>query len=146
MLLRLFSVFLLLPPLPGPPATFYTTYSYTAYTVYDYTTDEPPTKVPGVGGTLTLRADSTYDKRLSLLIGDSGPRYFSQQGRFTTQGDSIFFRFTDQNGTDVQRGTFHYEAATRRLSITIAGYPAGNKGEYELAALAPPARPRKKHR
>ena len=63
-----------------------------------------------------------------------------------TQGDSIFFSFTDKYGADVQRGTFRYVAATRRLSITIAGYPAGNKGAYELVALTAPAAARKKQR
>ena len=62
----------LLPLAANPPAAFYTTYRYTAYTVYDFTENQPPTKVPGVGGTLTLRPDGTYDKRLSLLLGDSG--------------------------------------------------------------------------
>ncbi|WP_151087827.1 hypothetical protein [Hymenobacter baengnokdamensis] len=125
-------------PAPGLPVAFYTTYSYTAYTVVDLTTGEPPTSVPGVGGTLALRADGTYDKRLSLLMGDSGPRFFTQHGRFTTKGDSIIFRFTDLKGPDVQRGTFRYVAATRRLTITIDGYPKGNKGVYELLATSSP--------
>jgi hypothetical protein len=136
---------LLLPsPAPSPPASFYTTYTYTAYTVYDFTTGEPPTQVPGVGGTLALRADGTYDKRLSLLLGNSGPRFFTQHGKFTTKGDSIVFRFTDLKGSDVQRGTYRYDARTRRLSFTILGYPTGNKGVYELVATAPlaPARRR----
>jgi hypothetical protein len=133
----LLAALLLSPPAPGPPAAFYTTYTYTAYTVYDLTTGEPPTQVSGVGGTLALRADGTYAKRLSLLLGDSGPRFFSQQGRFTTKGDSIVFRFTDLKGSDVQRGTYRYDAKTRRLSITILGYPTGNKGVYELVATAP---------
>ena len=137
----LLAATLLAAPTPGPPAAFYTTYTYTAYTVYDYTTGEAPaTRVSGVGGTLALRADGTYAKRLSLLLGDSGPRFFSQQGKFTTKGDSIVFRFTDLKGSDVQRGTYHYDAKTRRLSITILGYPTGNKGIYELVATAPPAR------
>lgn len=136
----LLAASLLVAPAPTPPVTFYTTYTYTAYTVYDLTTGEPPTKVTGVGGTLTLRADGTYAKRLSLLLGDSGPRYFAQQGKFTTKGDSIVFRFTDLKGSDVQRGTYRYNAKTRRLSITIDGYPPGNKGVYELVATAPPAR------
>ena len=125
---------LLLSAAPKPPAAFYTTYTYTAYTVYDLTTGEPPTKVPGVGGTLTLRADGTYEKRLSLLLGDSGPRLFAQQGTFATVGDSIIFRFTDAKGSDVQRGTFRYAPKTRRLVLTIDGYPPGNKGVYELVA------------
>ena len=137
----LLAALLLSPPMPGPPAAFYTTYTYTAYTVYDYTTGEAPaTRVSGVGGTLALRADGTYAKRLSLLLGDSGPRFFSQQGKFTTKGDSIVFRFTDLKGSDVQRGTYHYNAKTRRLSLTILGYPTGNKGVYDLVATAPPAR------
>ncbi|WP_223648966.1 hypothetical protein [Hymenobacter psoromatis] len=128
---------LLAAPAPTPPAAFYTTYTYTAYTVVDRTTGEPPTQVPGVGGTLALRADGTYDKRLSLLMGDSGPRLFAQHGRFTTKGDSITFRFTDLKGPDVQRGTYRYNAKARRLTITIAGYPPGNQGVYELGATAP---------
>ena len=131
---------LLAAPAPTPPAAFYTTYSYVAYTVVDRTTGEPPTQVPGVGGTLALRADGTYDKRLSLLMGDTGPRLFAQHGRFTTTGDSIAFRFADLKGPDVQRGTYRYEAKSRRLTITIDGYPTGNKGVYELVVTAPPAR------
>lgn len=136
----LLAALLVSPPVAGPPAAFYTTYTYTAYTVVDLTTGEPPTQVAGVGGTLALRADGTYAKRLSLLLGDSGPRLFPQQGCFTTKGDSIVFRFTDLKGSDVQRGTYRYNAKTRRLSITILGYPTGNKGIYELVATAPPAR------
>ncbi len=135
----LLATLLLAPSPPAPPVGFYTTYTYAAYTVVDLTTGEPPTKVSGVGGTLALHADGTYDKRLSLLLGDSGPRFFTQQGKFTTVGDSIIFRFTDLKGSDVQRGTFCYAPKTRRLTITIDGYPPGNKGVYELVATAPPA-------
>ena len=135
MLSRLLAVALLVPPAGLPPA-FYTTYTYTAYTVHDLTTDEPSTQVQGVGGTLALRADGTYDKRLSILLGDSGPRYFTQHGRFTTKGDSIFFDFTDLKGHDVQRGTFRYAPKTRQLTLTIAGYPTCTKGVYEQVATA----------
>ena len=100
--------------------------------------------MPGVGGTLALRADGTYDKRLSLLMGDSGPRYFAQHGRFVLKGDSILFNFSDLKGPDVQRGTFRYVPATRRLTITIAGYPPGNQGVYELMAASIPAAPTKR--
>ena len=136
MLSRFLAVALLVPPAAGLPPAFYTTYTYTAYTVHDLTTGEPPTQVTGVGGTLALRADGSYDKRLSILLGTSGPRYFAQHGRFTTKGDSIFFDFTDLKGHDVQRGTFQYAPKTRQLTITLAGYPAGNKGVYELVAAA----------
>jgi len=140
MTIRLLTLALLVPPGSKLPVAFYTTYSYTAYTVYDHTTGEPPTAVQGVGGTLALRADGTYDKRLSLLVGSSGPRYFTQRGRFTTKGDSIYFKFTDLKGPDVQRGTFRYEPSTRRLTISIAGYPVGNKGVYELTPAPRAAR------
>lgn len=141
MLNRLF-VLALLGPAAGPPAAFYTTYTYVAYTVYDHTTDDPPTQVRGVGGTLALRADGTYDKRLTIVMGSSGPRYFTQHGRFSTRGDSIFFKFSDLKGPDVQRGTFRYVPSSNQLIISIAGYPPGNHGDYELVALplAPKAR------
>ena len=114
-----------------PPPAFYTTYTYTGYTVYDSSTIDPPTEVKGVGGTLTLNPAGTYEKRFSLK-GPNGPMYFKQDGMFTISGDSIRFAFTDQRGADVQRGTYRYVPATRRLTITIFGYPAGNKGVYEL--------------
>ena len=125
----------LLPPQPELPVAFYRTYSYVAYTVYAPSENEPPSPAEGVGGTLTLRADGSYAKLLSLNVGDNGPRYFSQQGRFTTKGDSIFFNFIDKYGADVQRGSFRYTPQTNHLTIELAGYPAGNKGVYELAGL-----------
>ena len=117
------------PALPS----FYTSYSYTAYTVFDTTTPDAPTTVKGVGGTLLLRPNGTYEKHLS--IGANGaPHYFNQTGRFTLAGDSIRFAFTDLKGSDIQRGTFRFDPASRHLTLTILGYPTGNKGVYELVA------------
>jgi len=121
-------------PAASPPPTFYATYRYQRYTVVNPDSGEPPTQIPGAGGTLTLRPDGSYDKRLRLPIGDGPPRAFDQQGQFTTLGDSIFFRFADKNGADTQRGQFQFQPATRRLQVTIAGYPPGNAGIYELSA------------
>ncbi|MBF9222423.1 hypothetical protein [Hymenobacter ruricola] len=132
----------LLLPLAGraqtsaPLPSFYNTYTYTAYTVYDTTSAEPPTRVSGVGGTLTLRADGRYEKRLSIVAAGS-PHYFNQTGTYALAGDSIRFAFTDLKGADVQRGTFRFDPATQRLRITIEGYPAGNRGVYDLVAAAP---------
>lgn len=117
----------------APLPSFYTTYHYTAYTVYDNTSTEPPTEVRGVGGSLLLRADGTYEKRLSI-VAPSGPHYFNQTGRFSLAGDSIRFAFTDLKGADVQRGTFRFDPAGKRLTISILGYPPGNQGVYELVA------------
>src|SRR5919112_6001268 len=47
----------------APLPTFYTTYHYTGYTVYDNSSAAPPTEVRGVGGSLVLRPDGTYEKR-----------------------------------------------------------------------------------
>ena len=115
------------PVLPN----FFGTYVYTAYIVYDYTTPEAPTQVSGVGGTLTMRPDGTYEKHLSI-VAPSGPYYFNQAGTYATTGDSIRFAFIDAKGPDVQRGTFRLDSLGRRLTVTILGYPAGNKGVYEL--------------
>ena len=123
-----------------PLPSFYTTYQYTAYTVYDNTTAEPATEVRGVGGTLTLRPSGAYEKRFSILL-PSGPKYFRQDGTFTINGDSIRFAFTDLKGADVQRGTFQYNSTTQRLTLTILGYPAGNKGVYELVAADAASKP-----
>ena len=117
---------------PTPP-TFYSSYSYTGYTVYD-TTNPDPTTVQGVGGALTLRPDGTYEKHLSI-VANGAPHYFNQTGRFILTGDSIRFAFTDLKGADVQRGTFQFDPATRHLTLTILGYPTGNKGVYELVAV-----------
>ncbi|MBO2007839.1 hypothetical protein [Hymenobacter negativus] len=119
-------------PLPN----FFTTYTYTAYTVYDTTSTDPPTVVRGVGGTLTLNSTGSYAKRLSIA-GNNGPMLFKQDGTFTLTGDSIRFAFRDQKGADVQRGTFRFNPTTRQLIITILGYPAGNRGVYELVAPEP---------
>ena len=137
---------------PASPPTFYTTYRYTAYTVYDTTSLDPPTQVRDVGGTLTLRPAGTYEKRLTIP-GNNGPMLFRQDGTFTLTGDSIRFAFHDQKGADVQRGTFRFEPATQHLTITILGYPTGNRGVYELVAteptvpaVVPPAKTGKKRR
>jgi hypothetical protein len=137
----------LLPPValaqPRPSRTpFYGTYQYTAYTVYEHTSTEPPTKVSGVGGSLVLRRDGIYEKRMSIATPNR-PYYFNQTGRFFLAGDSIRFVFTDAKGTDVQRGTFRFNAAQKRLTISILGYPTGSKGVYELvvAGTKPTAKP-----
>lgn len=126
---------------PGPPAGFYAAYRYVAYTVYDHAAGDPPTRVGGVGGTLTLFPTGAYDKRLRIA-GPNGPVEFPQHGQCAVSGDSIRFAFTDAKGFDVQRGTYRYDARTRRLTIAIAGYPAGNQGVYELVAQSPPAQPK----
>ncbi len=134
--------------------SFFATYSYTGYTVYDSTSAGPPTAVRGVGGSLTLRPAGTYEKRLSIVT-PNGPVHFNQDGTFTFSGDSIRFAFTDLKGPDVQRGTFRFDPATRHLTLTILGYPTGNRGVYELVeaeappkppAPKPPAKARRKRR
>ncbi|MBF9237913.1 hypothetical protein I2I05_10955 [Hymenobacter sp. BT683] len=124
----------------APIPSFYTTYHYTAYTVFDNTSSAPPTEVRGVGGSLILRPDGTYEKHFSI-VAPSGPHYFNQTGRFTLAGDSIRFAFTDLKGADVQRGTFRFNPTNMHLTLTIIGYPTGNQGVYELVAAAPEAGP-----
>ena len=134
------------PAKVGPPVTLYATYRYLAYTVYDHADGDPPTRVAGVDGTLTLFPTGAYDKRLRIT-GPNGAREFVQHGQCTVRGDSIRFAFTDAQGFDVQRGTYRLDARTRRLTVTIAGYPPGNRGVYELVAdAAPGLRPAPKRR
>ncbi|GAB3659474.1 hypothetical protein GCM10027594_30350 [Hymenobacter agri] len=115
------------------------TYRYTGYTVFDAESPNEPTAVQGVGGTLLLRPDGTYAKRLTITLGTRTVP-FNQDGTYRQAGDSIRFAFHDQKGADVQRGTARLDSAGRGLTLTILGYPAGNKGVYELeAAPAAPA-------
>ena len=142
---------------PGTPRPLAGSYRYTAYTVFDTESPNEPTAVRGVGGTLTLRPDGTYAKRLSLALG-TRTIPFSQDGTYALAGDSIRFAFRDQKGPDVQRGTARLDSVGQHLTLAILGYPAGNQGVYELEALpaapatepavapsaAPAARPRSK--
>ena len=143
LMLKNFQLLLLLSLLPAiaraqpvSPPSFYTTYHYTGYTVFD-TTSPDSTVVRGVGGSLLLRPNGTYEKHMSI-VAPSGPYYFNQTGTFTLTGDSIRFAFTDLKGSDVQRGTFRFEPVSRHLTLTILGYPTGNKGVYELVAAEAP--------
>ena len=113
------------------------TYRYTAYTVFDAESPNEPTAVRGVGGTLTLRPDGSYAKRLSLALG-TRTIPFSQDGTYALAGDSICFTFRDQKGPDAQRGTARLDSVGRHLTLTILGYPAGNQGVYELEAVPLP--------
>ncbi|MCI1186016.1 hypothetical protein MON38_01190 [Hymenobacter sp. DH14] len=108
-------------------------YRYTGYTVFDAESPNEPTAVRGVGGTLLLRPDGTYAKRLTLALGTRTVS-FSQDGTYALAGDSIRFAFRDQKGPDVQRGTARLDSTGRHLTLTILGYPAGNQGVYELEA------------
>lgn len=119
---------------PPAPRLLAGTYRYTAYAVFDTESPNEPTVVRGVGGTLTLRPDSTYAKRFSITLGTRTVP-FIQDGRYLVAGDSIRFAFHDQKGPDVQRGTAYLDSAGRHLTVTIIGYPAGNRGVYELEAV-----------
>ena len=130
------------PAQTPPPLRLIGNYRYTGYTVFDAESPNEPTAVRGVGGTLLLRPDGTYAKRLSLTLGTRTVP-FTQDGTYALAGDSIRFAFRDQKGADVQRGTARLDSAGRYLIITILGYPTGNQGVYELEAapVAPAATP-----
>ena len=146
-------------PVAAPPLLLIGNYRYTGYTVFEAESPNEPTVVRGVGGTLTLRPDGTYAKRLTLALGTRTVP-FSQEGAFTLSGDSIRFAFRDQKGADLQRGTARLDSTGRHLTLTILGYPPGSQGVYELEAApaeaaaapapapTPPPRraPRKKRR
>ena len=119
------------PPQAPAPLRLIGHYRYTAYTVFDAESPNEPTAVRGVGGTLILRPDGTFAKRLSLTLG-ARTVPFAQDGTYALAGDSIRFAFRDQKGADVQRGTARLDSTGQHLTIIILGYPAGNQGVYEL--------------
>ncbi|TGD82498.1 hypothetical protein [Hymenobacter wooponensis] len=115
---------------PKLATSFFTTYSYLSYSILDKGTSPEPMAAQGVGGTLTLRPNGTYQKRLTLSA-NGGVMNFDQDGRFTFTGDRISFSYTDKKGqprTDQGR----FQLRNGLLTLTIDGYPAGNKSIYTL--------------
>jgi hypothetical protein len=119
---------------PVLSASFFTSYTYLSYAILDKATSAKPIAASGVGGTLTLHPDGTYQKRLQL-IGNGGVMNFSQDGHFTFSGDQITFRYTDSKGqARADQGLFRYQPKARTLTLTLIGYPTGNQGIYTLRA------------
>ncbi len=115
------------------PATFFGTYTYRSYTILDRESGPDPLPAQGVGGTLTLRANGTYQKRLTLAA-NGGTMRFDQDGRFTFTPGHISFTYADKTGRSrTDEGTFRL--AKDSLTITLAGYPAGNQSIYILRRL-----------
>ncbi|WP_139255034.1 hypothetical protein [Hymenobacter psychrophilus] len=117
---------------PGPvaPTSFFGTYAYLAYSILDQGTSPEPLPAQGVGGTLLLRPDGTYQKRLTLTA-NGGPMRFDQDGRFTFTPGRISFTYPDKSGRPrTDEGTF--QLSKGRLTITLAGFPAGNQSTYTL--------------
>jgi hypothetical protein len=117
-------------PVPKLTTSFFTTYTYLSYSILDKGTSPEPMAAEGVGGTLTLRPDGTYQKRLTLSAnGRVMP--FDQDGRFTFSGDQITFSYTDRKGQPrTDQGRFLLRNGL--LTLTILGYPTGNKSVYTL--------------
>lgn len=144
---RLFPVLLALTaavvaPAPGsaqsrqaqtqPAGAVYATYAYLTYAILDKGTSPKPLSAKGVGGTLTLRPDGTYQKRL-LLAANGTTQHFDQEGRFSLTPGRITFTHPGQSGTSrTDAGTFRLTG--KLLTITLEGYPAGNQSIYTLRA------------
>jgi hypothetical protein len=141
-LLLLLAVFLLQAPAcfaqrkatPAPTLwpSFFTTYTYLTYSIVDNSSGAIPIAARGVGGTLTLSPDGTYQKHLTLTAnGSTMP--FDQTGRFTFSGDHINFSYTDKKGEPrTDQGSFLLRNTI--LTLTIQGFPAGNYSTYTLRA------------
>ncbi|MBC6699212.1 hypothetical protein [Hymenobacter sp. BT190] len=115
-----------------PAPSFFSTYAYRTYTILDKATSPTPMAASGVGGTLTLRPDGTYQKALTIA-GNGGTMRFDQNGRFRFTADRIAFTYTDKKGqARTDEGTFRL--ANGLLKLTILGYPAGNQSVYTLQA------------
>lgn len=118
-------------PVPAA-APVYTTYTYLTYAILDKGTSPRPLPAKGVGGTLTLRPDGTYQKRLTLA-GNGTTQHFDQEGHFSLTPGRIVFIHPDASGTSrTDAGTFRLTG--KLLTITLEGYPAGNQSIYTLRA------------
>ncbi|WBO85432.1 hypothetical protein [Hymenobacter yonginensis] len=117
---------------PRLAPSFFSTYAYLTYTILDKGTSAAPMAAQGVGGTLTLRPDGTYQKALTIA-GNGGTMRFDQTGRFRFTADRIAFTYTDKKGQPrTDEGTFRLTNGI--LTLTILGYPAGNQSVYTLRA------------
>ena len=121
---------------PTPAATlkpsFFTTYTYLTYSILDKESGPIPVAASGVGGTLTLSPDGTYQKHLTLTV-NSNAMPFDQTGRFTFTGNKITFTYNDKKGQPrTDQGTFSLR--NNLLTLVIEGYPAGNSSTYTLRA------------
>ncbi|MFD2784724.1 hypothetical protein [Hymenobacter rubripertinctus] len=113
-----------------PDASFFATYTYVSYAILDQASSPVPLPAQGVGGTLALQANGTYQKRLTLS-GNGGTMRFDQDGRFTFTPGRIRFTYTDKNGRSrTDEGTFRLTKS--QLTIMLAGFPAGNQSMYTL--------------
>ena len=112
--------------------SFFTTYTYLTYSILDKESGPTPVAASGVGGTLTLSPDGTYQKHLTLTVnGNSMP--FDQMGRFTFTGNNITFAYTTKKGeARTDQGTFSLR--NNLLTLVMEGYPAGNSSTYTLRA------------
>ncbi|WP_426491569.1 hypothetical protein [Hymenobacter sp. 102] len=111
--------------------SFFTTYTYQSYAILDKASSPTPLAAKGVSGTLQLRPDGTYQKRLTLA-GNGTTMRFDQDGRFTFAADSIRFSYRKNGQPRTDRGTFRLRNGL--LTITITGFPAGNQSIYTLRA------------
>lgn len=106
------------------------TYQYLSYTILDKGTSPRPLPAQGVGGTLTLHPDGTYQKRLSLS-GNGGQLHFDQEGRFQRTADRLTFTYADQqHRSRTDQATFQLRDGL--LTLVVAGFPAGNQSTYTL--------------
>ena len=112
--------------------SFFTTYTYLSYAILDKGSSPEPLPAQGVGGTLTLQANGTYQKRLTMN-GNGGTMRFDQDGRYTFTPGHIRFTHTDKTGRSrTDEGAFQLHDGL--LTITLDGYPAGNQSVYTLRA------------
>jgi hypothetical protein len=117
---------------PRLAPSFFSTYAYLTYSIIDKGTSATPMAAKGVGGTLSLRPDGTYQKALTIA-GNGGTMRFDQTGRFRFTADRIAFSYTDKKGqARTDEGTF--KLTNGILTLTILGYPAGNQSVYTLRA------------
>ncbi|MBH8569698.1 hypothetical protein KB206_12455 [Microvirga sp. STS02] len=116
----------------GLPPKFFGTYTYTVYLVYDPAYGQKPTNTRGVGGTLTLGAAGSYEKKLQIP-GPYGSYHFDETGRYTIKGQNIEFTYTNSKGKPVTYGgTFSYSEPALSLSMILNQDANGGREVFGL--------------
>lgn len=113
----------------GLPLQFYSTWTYRSYLIFDKRFDNgAPTVTRGVGGTITLGPNGTYEKELTFP-GPYGINRFAQRGHYQltdikSQGrlkvGKITFNYLDSGGKGQSYGgDFNFDLQGLSLVMTL---------------------------
>ncbi len=118
-----------LPPAAKMPVQFFSTYAYSVYVIV-YKGEVTNTR--GVGGTLSLGPDGSYQKRLEIA-GPYGNYHFDETGHYRLDGKKITFEYTNSKGEKASyNGTYNFNLKALSLTLILNQEPTGDREVFGL--------------